>query len=101
VSATAQAEQQAQHTLQQAQDALAQHLAAQGPGTTLATLRARWQASHSQVHQWQQLQALAAQRRQHATQHTALQQAEQESQAAATQQAQTLEHLRALCRQHQ
>ena len=95
VSATAQAEQQAQHTLQQAQDALAQHLAAQGPGTTLATLRARWQASHSQVHQWQQLQALAAQRRQHATQHTALQQAEQESQAAATQQAQTLEHLRA------
>ena len=95
VSATAQAEQQAQHTLQQAQDALAQHLAAQGPGTTLATLRARWQASHSQVHQWQQLQALAAQRRQHATQHTALQQAEQESQAAATQQAQMLEHLRA------
>ena len=95
VSATAQAEQQAQHTLQQAQDALAQHLAAQGPGTTLATLRARWQASHSQVHQWQQLQALAAQRRQHATQHTALQQAEQESQAAATQQAQALEHLRA------
>ena len=95
VSAAAQAEQQAQHTLQQAQDALAQHLAAQGPGTTLATLRARWQASHSQVHQWQQLQALAAQRRQHATQHTALQQAEQESQAAATQQAQTLEHLRA------
>ena len=95
VSAAAQAEQQAQHTLQQAQDALAQHLAAQGPGTTLATLRARWQASHSQVHQWQQLQALAAQRRQHATQHTALQQAEQESQAAATQQAQALEHLRA------
>ena len=95
VSAAAQAEQQAQHTLQQAQDALAQHLAAQGPGTTLATLRARWQASHSQVHQWQQLQALAAQRRQRATQHTALQQAEQESQAAATQQAQALEHLRA------
>ena len=95
VSAAAQAEQQAQHTLQQAQDALAQHLAAQGPGTTLATLRARWQASHSQAHQWQQLQALAAQRRQRATQHTALQQAEQESQAAATQQAQALEHLRA------
>lgn len=95
VRAAAQAEQQAQHTLQQAQDALAQHLAAQGPGTTLATLRTRWQASHSQVHPWQQLQALAAQRRQRATQHTALQQAEQESQAAATQQAQTLEHLRA------
>lgn len=95
VSAATQAEQQAQHTLQQAQDALAQHLAAQGPGTTLATLRARWQASHSQAHQWQQLQALAAQRRQHATQHTALQQAAQESQAAATQQAQVLEYLRA------